>query len=242
MTALDLERLTPFAGTVPSRGSYGIKANVRIFKGALVGIDIAGRAMPADTIANGCLRIVGKASATYDNRTGSALGGAADAVQVDVEYGVFQFANSATVDAISAIHVGSVVFAIDDQTVALTPGAAARAVAGVVVEVRDSKPYVYIGPHAAPSGPRLQLVTGTLVAGLCTVTVGPGQLVNTNTRAFPVMQAVVTGSANVGTLTHMFASNVPGANGVGQVLFRMLGNDGATDVDAAGAFAALLIN
>ena len=88
----------------------------------------------------------------------------------------------------------------------------------------------------------IQVVTGTLVSGLCTITVGVGQSVTPVTRAIPFMQAVVTGSTNVGTLTHMYASNVAGGNGVGQVLFRMLGNDGATDVDAAGAFAALLIN
>ena len=89
---------------------------------------------------------------------------------------------------------------------------------------------------------KLQLVTGTFVSGLCTVTVGANQAVTAATRAFPIMQAVVTGSTNVGMLTHMFASNVVGGNGVGQVLFRVLGNDGATDVDAAGAFAAILIN
>src|SRR5688572_18718501 len=91
MTALAMERLTPFAGTVPSRGTFDIKANVRIFKGGIVGLDSAGRAMPADTIANGCLKVVGKASTTYDNRTGSELGGAAAACQVEVEYGLFQY-------------------------------------------------------------------------------------------------------------------------------------------------------
>jgi hypothetical protein len=89
---------------------------------------------------------------------------------------------------------------------------------------------------------KLQLVTGTFVSGLCTVTVGANQAVTAATRAFPIMQAVVTGSTNVGMLTHMFANNVVGGNGVGQVLFRVLGNDGATDVDAAGAFAAILVN
>lgn len=97
-----------------------------------------------------------------------------------------------------------------------------------------------LGPLLGVS--KIQLVTGTFVSGLCTVTVGAGQTVTAATRAFPVMQAVVTGSTNVGGIAHMFASNVVGGSGVGQVLFRVLGADGGTDVDAAGAFAALLIN
>lgn len=150
MTALSLERLTPFAGSSPARGTYPIKADVRIFKGALVGLDSAGRAMPATTIALGCLRIVGKASATYDNRTGSTLGGAAAAVDVEVEFGVFQFANSSSTDAIAAADVGKVVYAVDDQTVALTSNTDLRPVAGIVTEVVNSKPYVYMGPHVSP--------------------------------------------------------------------------------------------
>ncbi len=150
MTALLLERMTNFAGTVPSRGTYPIKANVRIFKGALVGIDSAGRAMPGDTIANGCLSVVGKASATYDNRTGSVLGGAAGAVDVEVEYGVFQYDfKTGGGDDISAANVGAVCFVVDDHTVSLTNGTDTRGIAGLITEFRDSKPYVWMGPHIA---------------------------------------------------------------------------------------------
>lgn len=150
MSALDIERLTEFAGVVPSRGTYGIKANKRIFKGALVGIDSAGRAMPGDTIANGCLSGVGKASATYDNRTGSVLGGGADACDVEVEYGVFEF-DSATGggDDIAADDVGKVCFVVDDHTVALTNGTDTRGIAGLITEVRDGKVFVWMGPHVA---------------------------------------------------------------------------------------------
>lgn len=148
MTALSQERMTNFAGPYPARGTYGIKANVRIFKGAQVGIDSAGKAMPADTIANGCVMIVGKSSATYDNRTGSELGGLVDACDVEVEYGVSQWANSSSGDAITEADVGKVCYAVDDQTVAKTSNGATRPVAGVITEVRSSKPYVYQGPGA----------------------------------------------------------------------------------------------
>jgi len=150
MTALAIERNTNFAGVVPSRGTYPIKANVRIFKGGQVGLDSAGRAMPVDTIANGCLKIVGKSSATYDNRTGSVLGGAAAAVDVEVEFGVFQWISATGGgDDIVADDVGKVAFGVDDQTVALTSNTDTRAIAGLITEVRDARPYIWMGPHVA---------------------------------------------------------------------------------------------
>lgn len=134
----------------------------------------------------------------------------------------------------------------DASALATTAGAgligildSAGAITGATVEAALAELAAIVSPGGVT---KIQLVTGTFVSGLCTVTVGAGQAVTAATRAFPVMQAVITGSANVGGITHMFASNVVGGSGVGQVLFRVLGADGATDVDAAGAFAALLIN
>ena len=142
-------RLTPFAGVTPSRGTYPIKANVRVFKGALVCLDSAGRAMPGGLLSAGVVAAVGKASATYDNRTGSTLGGAAGAVDVEVEFGTYQWANSAGGDAIAADDVGKVCYVVDDQTVALTNGTDTRGLAGFITEVVGSKPYVFMGPHVA---------------------------------------------------------------------------------------------
>ena len=102
MTALAQERLTGTAGPYPARGTYGIKANTRNFKGGLVALDSAGRAMPAGLISTGALFCVGKASHTLDNRTGSELGGAADAADQEVEFGVFGWENSAAGDAITS--------------------------------------------------------------------------------------------------------------------------------------------
>lgn len=146
MTATTTERMTDFAGLIPARGTYPIRANVKIPKGTQVGLDSAGRAMPADTIANGCIRIVGKASATYDNRTGSELGGAAGACDVDVEFGVFDWENSADADLIAADDVGKLAYAVDNQTVALTSGSGARPVSGVISEVVNGRPYVWSSP------------------------------------------------------------------------------------------------
>ncbi len=151
MTALAQERLTPFAGRQPSRGSYGIKANVQIWKGSLICLDSAGRAMPGGTIASGALFAVGKASASYNNLTTSpTLSGAADACQVEVEFGDFGWVNSgAGVDAIAAADVGKTAYVVDDQTVSLTSNGGLRPVAGVITEFRASVPYVLSSPDAA---------------------------------------------------------------------------------------------
>lgn len=147
--SLSLERIPNFAGLMPARGTYPIAANVRIFKGALVCIDSAGRVRPGGTIASGALAGLGKASATIDNRTGSALGGAAGAAYVEVEFGAFQMINSAAADEIGPEDIGKPCFVVDDQTVALTNNSDTRPIAGFITEIVDGHPYVWMGPHVA---------------------------------------------------------------------------------------------
>jgi hypothetical protein len=150
MTALARERMTSFAGTAPARGTFGAKANKRLFKGGIVCLDAAGRAMPGDTIANGALMAAGKSSATFDNRTGSEAGGLADAIDVEVEFGVFGWTSAAGGgDDIDATDVGKPCYVVDDQTVALTNAGGTRCFAGIITEVRDGKVYVWMGPHVA---------------------------------------------------------------------------------------------
>lgn len=144
MTALAENRLTDFAGLQPARGTYPIKAAVRIFKGAMVGVDSSGRAMPADTIANGCVAIVGKSSAEYDNRVGSAYGGLAGAVDVEVEYGVFGWDSAGSSDQLAAADSLQPVFGVDDQTVGKT--ASGRVPAGIMTEYREGQAWVFMGP------------------------------------------------------------------------------------------------
>lgn len=146
MTAIsEKARLTEFAGLLPARGSHPIKANVYIKKGGMVALDSAGRAMPAGLAAGGSVTCVGKSSATYDNRTGSALGGAADACNVEVEYGVFAWENYGS-DEVTDL---GVVYVQDDQTVAATNGSDTRIIAGFASEIRSGQVYVWMGPHVA---------------------------------------------------------------------------------------------
>lgn len=87
---------------------------------------------------------------------------------------------------------------------------------------------------------KVQLITGTIASG--TSTVSTGITVTAATKAFAIPNAVITGSTNFGSLAHILASNVVGGPGTGAVTIKALGNDGALDADAAGTYAALLIN
>jgi len=150
MAALTIERMTKFAGVVPARGTYPIAANTRIFKGSLVVLNSSGQAIPGNTIANGAAIAVGRSSATYDNRTGSEAGGAAAALDVEVEFGVFAWDSAGAADLIAADDVGKLAYVVDDQTVALTSSTGARIAAGVITEFRNGQAYVWMGPHVFP--------------------------------------------------------------------------------------------
>lgn len=63
---------------------------------------------------------------------------------IDVETGVFNFANSAGVDAVSA--GDRICYIVDDQTVAATSAGGTRAQAGLVVAVDAAGVWVLIGP------------------------------------------------------------------------------------------------
>lgn len=91
-----------------------------------------------------------------------------------------------------------------------------------------------------PAITKLQIATGTLVAGEATISTNIVVTASSYVLAMPT--ANVTGSTNFGCLANIRASNVAGVAGVGSVLIRALGNDGAKDADAAGAFVALIIN
>jgi hypothetical protein len=145
MTATTIERLTQYYGAIPARGTFPIAANTKILKGTLVGLDSAGRAIAATTAAT-CVRVVGKASSTVNNLTGSELGGAAAAADVEVEYGVFNWANSAGADEIAADDVGKLCYAVDNQTVALTSNGGTRQMAGLISGFYDSKVEVWNSP------------------------------------------------------------------------------------------------
>lgn len=105
-----------------------VAANVRIFAGALVMLTPAGLATPGAVATT--LKPGGRAKGEANN-----LGGAASAITVEFEKGVFRFQNSAAGDAITIADIGANAFVVDDETVAKTNGGATRSVAGKIVDV-----------------------------------------------------------------------------------------------------------
>jgi hypothetical protein len=143
MAALTKERLTDFAGTLPSRGTYPVAANVKIFKGAIVVLDSAGRARPGTNAAGGAVICVGKASATFDN-----TGGSAGAFDVEVEFGTYGYETLGGGDLIEADDVGKLAYVADDQTLSIV--STGRIAAGPITEVRNGQVFVWMGPHVFP--------------------------------------------------------------------------------------------
>ena len=149
MTDVAAARLTPSKGEFPSNGTFGMAANTLLYYGQIVCLDSAGRACVPGA---GC-DAAGVAKQTFDNRTGSQAGGAADAFDAEVAYGVRGFLISGT-----APKPKQVVYVVDNQTVSLDP-TGNRGIAGIVSEVRTengvAQAYVVMGPHivAAIRGP-----------------------------------------------------------------------------------------
>lgn len=104
-----------------------LAASTKIYAGTIVAINASGYAVPAS--ASSALRCVGRAEKTVDNTSGSA-----GALTVDVKPGKFFFACSGA----SRASRGLMVYAVDDQTVALNDGSGLRPAAGRVVDYDGS--------------------------------------------------------------------------------------------------------
>lgn len=133
MTALIEGRNTPKKVGGTHVGT--VAAAVRIFPGAIIMRNADGDLTPATT-ATGLIG-VGRAEQYIDNSEGLA-----GADTVIVEGGYFKYANSDT-DPITKADIGTVCFAVDDQTVAATDGSATRSPAGIVDDVDDRGVWVH---------------------------------------------------------------------------------------------------
>ena len=105
-----------------------VAASKLIYAGALVALDASGNITPGATATT--LKGAGRAEERVDNSAG-----AAGAKSVNFKKGVFNFANSASGDAITRADIGNDCYIVDDQTVAKTHGTNTRSVAGKVVDV-----------------------------------------------------------------------------------------------------------
>jgi hypothetical protein len=126
MAALTESRLTARRdGTTFHRGVAATKV---IHSGALVCLSATGYATPGAVATT--LVADGVAKSTVDNS-----GGGDGAATIEVEKGVFRFANSASTDAITIAEIGDNAYVVDDQTVAKTSGTNTRSIAGKIVDV-----------------------------------------------------------------------------------------------------------
>lgn len=143
MSDTTTERLPRYTGEIPHKGTAPIAANTLLFKGQIVCGDSDGRA----NVPGAGRNALGVSAATYNNRTGAPSGGAADALDAEIEYGVQGFAYTGT-----APRKGQVVYVVDNQTVSLDP-TGSRGVAGICAETKsgtfeDGLCYVFMGPLA----------------------------------------------------------------------------------------------
>jgi hypothetical protein len=127
MSALIASRVLPRKGTSPTatppRITLLVKANGKGFKGGLVATDNTGYAISGSSLQAGSLKVWGIATKDFDN-----TGGANGAITIDVERGVFPFAQKGG-DAVVQGDLGSQVYAEDDQTVCHT--STSRSSAGI---------------------------------------------------------------------------------------------------------------
>lgn len=125
----------------PRRGgevlNVPVAANVRIWQGTLV-VRNTGLAAPGTTALN--LVALGLATETVNN-----IGGAAGALRINVEPGIFRFDNSAAGDLIVEADIGSDCFIVDDNQVAKTNGGNTRSIAGKVWAVDADGVWVRVG-------------------------------------------------------------------------------------------------
>lgn len=229
MTATTNELLPHYAGRVPEHASPFIAANVLILKGTLVALDSAGRA----TIPGAGRPIIGIAQATYDNRTGSVLlGGAADAIRVECDCGIFGFAVLGTAPV-----RGERLYAVDNQTVSLDP-TGSRGYAGPCIQVDSAgRAYAWLGPQNAASpaaGPdaldiplgTLRLSTGAAVPAFGNGTADGFAIVDSKTHALRINDDSTT----------IFSTNIrlPESLRAGSVitLHALLARIGSTDTTA----------
>lgn len=235
MTAVTTARDTQKQVGDPIPACYGgpLAAATTIPKGAMAAIDAAGNLVNAS--ASTAIKVLGRSKGDYANA------GAAGAIFGEVEFGVFAWANG---DSITAADIGAPAYAMDNATVSKGTGSGARPFAGVIVNVNAQGAWVLMGFFLRDSVEgqgigTMQVTGGTWVAG--TATIAAGITVTAATDAFVVATSAITGSTNVGCFQHVKASNVVGGPGVGSIIIRLLGDDGAVDADAAGTFRALLI-
>ena len=116
-----------------------VKGATLIYRGAMVGVNSSGYAVPI-TATTG-LACIGVADQQADNSSG-----ADGAIKVRVKTGIFPMANSEGADALDWGDVDSIVYGVDDETVAKTSDTDSRSAVGTLWAMgKDGLPLVKFG-------------------------------------------------------------------------------------------------
>jgi hypothetical protein len=166
MAALSAGRMTPSRTADVVVGP--VAAGAVCYEGGIAVRDASGNLKPAVTATG--LRAVGVFTARADN-----TGGGAAAITAEYTRGCFGMENSAAADEITKAHVGSVVYLVDDQTVAATSDSGARSPAGICVDVESSWVWVLIGFDALVA-PALSLLAASNLSDVANAATARGNL------------------------------------------------------------------
>lgn len=131
MAALTNARNTPEMADFGRFQVYPVEANTVIYLGAMVALNAAGNAVPASSMAG--LKIAGRAERVHNGIPGQNAdntGGAAGAIAIVCRRGVFMYADAD--NSISAAQIGTLAFAVDDNSVSASDGSGATVVAPAV--------------------------------------------------------------------------------------------------------------
>lgn len=132
MADSDIYVPTQYGGRLNNHESLMVAASTSYPKGTMVARDANGRAVrPGAGLPIHCV-----SEGDFDNSAG-----ANDALQMEGALGVHRFAYTST-----APKTHEIVFAVDNQTVALSSSSGTRGVAGVVVKVESGFVWVLIDP------------------------------------------------------------------------------------------------
>lgn len=195
--ALTAERDTKQMGDLPQARTINVpvKASTKIYKGGMVGIDSTGYAVPMSAALG--LVCIGKALHTKDNTSGSN-----GDLTVDVDQGVFWYANG---DTITAAMAGSDCYASDDQTVNVSDGGQARSFAGRIIAVDATLGVaVLMGLHVRPQADGL----GPVVLSIDLADIANGSIAKITPKAAgrirgfaAVVEKAATTAAKAATIT-----------------------------------------
>ena len=152
--------------------NLGMKADSKIFAGAMVAVDGSGYATNAASVSGA--QVVGRA-----HRTVSNVDGTNNQKRIDVDVGIFGWVNFG---GVTAGNIGDICYVVDNQTVSVTNTGANTIIAGVIldVDVPNSIVWVDTGERDKTAGGFTTLsVSGAATVGSTLTVTGATTLAST---------------------------------------------------------------